>query len=414
MVSTSGSVTGNYASQQRYYVTFDQIGVGTDFGDTVVIIDEYGYSRSALPKTFLWDTGSNHTFSFQSPLVVTPNAKRYVWTSTTGLSTQQSGYIIVTTSGSVIGHYKTRYTATFAQTGLSSDAAGTIVTVDGSPKTFGVLPYSKWVDSGSLVNYLYNSIVSSSVPGKKYRLNTVTGPTSPINVTSAVTVTGNYITQYSVTFAQTGLDSTASGNVVTVNSGGKTFGDLPYTIWVDNGGSVSYSYTSIVPSTTAGKRFKLVNVVGPASPISVTGSVTVTGNYKTQYRLEVLTNPAGLSPEPTRNPLGEPGSWWYDSTTDVILTAQPVTGYTFVEWVVDGLPQGSGYNPITVRMNKPRTAIAYYRELPPPPPVCVGGEMILFKADESSSIQAPVELLALLLAVIVPSIILIRRKKGRQ
>jgi PKD repeat protein len=382
-VTTSGSVTGNYASLLKYQITFDQTGVGIDFGGTVVIVDGNSYSRANLPKSFLWDTGSNHTFSFQSPLDVTPNVKRYVWSSTTGLSSAQSGYIIVSTSGSIIGHYDTRYTVTFAQTGLSSDAAGTIVTVDGSSKTFGVLPYMKWVDSGSLVNYAYTSIVSSSTPGKRYRLNSVTGPTSPINVASAVTATGNYVTQYSVTFTQTGLDSSATGTVATVDSGGKTFSDLPHVIWVDNSSSVSYSYSSTVSSTTAGKRFKLINVIGPPSTIFVTSPVTVTGNYKTQYRFNVPTAPLGLSPEPTRNPPGEPGSWWYDSSTSVVLTAQPITGYTFQYWDVDGTSQGNGVNPITVHMNAPHTATAHYQVAAPPPP-SVGGYATPIDSNPSS------------------------------
>jgi len=382
-ITTSGSVMGNYASLDRYQITFGQTNVGPDFSGTIVVID--GTNYNVLPQSFLWDTGSNHTFSFQSQLIVTPNIKQYVWTSTTGLSSSKNGFIIVSTSGSVTGNYKTQYMATFAKTGLSSDAAGTVVTVDGSPKTYGVLPYSKWVDSGSQVNYLYGPTVSSSTPGRRYRLNSVTGPTSPIPITSAVTVTGNFVTQYSVTSAQTGLDSTASGTIVTVNGGGKTFGDLPYPLWVDNGSSVSYSYGSLISSNTAGKRFKLTNTVGPTSPITATSSVTVTLNYKIQYELKVPTTPQGLSPEPTRNPPGEPGSWWYDSSTDVLLTAPQVTGYTFQYWDVDGTSRGNGVNPITVTMSASHTATAHYQVVSPQsPPSAVGGYATLIDTAPSS------------------------------
>lgn len=96
---------------------------------------------------------------------------------------------------------------------------------------------------------------------------------------------------------------------------------------------------------------------------------TATAHYVLQYLLTVQTDPSGLSPQPTRNPTGEAGpanSWWYDASTSVTLTAQSVTGYTFNYWDVDGASQGSGVNPITVNMNAPHTATAYYTSIPPP------------------------------------------------
>jgi len=304
----------------------------------------------------------------------------------------------------------------FSQTGLDSTATGVIVTINGSGKVFGELPFSLFVDNGTIASYFYTSIVPSSVSGKRFRLDDVAGPTSPLTVISPVTVTGNYVTQYSVTFDQTGLDSSATGTVVTANAGGKTFGDLPYILWVDNGSSVTYSYSSLVASATSGKRFVLTSVAGSVSPITVTSAVTVTGNYKTQYYLTVITAPTGLNPAPT------PISNWYDAGTNVVETAPSKSyknsiEYDFNYWDVDGSSQGSGVNPITVAMNKPHTATAHYQAPPPPPPPseCVGGEMILFQVDKPSiQGQSHVELLTLFLAVTLTSVILIRRKKRRQ
>jgi len=108
-ITGSGSVTGNYTVQAKYQITFRQTGVSPDFTGTVVVVDGVNYNVAGLPISFMWDAGSPHTFAFQSPLVVTPNAKRYVWTSTTGLSTLQNGSITVSTSGDVTGNYKTQY-----------------------------------------------------------------------------------------------------------------------------------------------------------------------------------------------------------------------------------------------------------------------------------------------------------------
>jgi hypothetical protein len=93
------------------------------------------------------------------------------------------------------------------------------------------------------------------------------------------TITANFTLQYLITFNQTGLDGTATGTVVTIDSSAKTYGNLPFSEWVDNGTSVSYSYREIVSSNITGKLFMLNSVNGPSSPIAVTGPVTVIGNY---------------------------------------------------------------------------------------------------------------------------------------
>jgi hypothetical protein len=256
------TVTANYAVQ--YKVTFDQTGVGSDFSGTVVTVDATGYTRSTMPF-FWWDKDSGHAFAFQSPLVVTANAKQYVWNTTTGLSTSQGESITITTSGSVIGNYKTQYYLT-------------VNSAYDSPN-----PTSRWF-------YSETSVTAS-----------VTSPAS-----------GSTGTRY----VCTGWSGT---------------------------GSAPGSGTSATTTFT------------------ITQASSITWNWKTQYQLSVDTDPASLSPQPTRNPAGEPGgSWWYDASTSVTLTAQTVTGDTFDHWTVDGSSKGNGVNPITVTMNAPHIAVAYY------------------------------------------------------
>ena len=170
------------------------------------------------------------------------------------------------------------------------------------------------------------------------------------------TATAHYITQYSVFFTQTGLSSDATGNVVTVNGNTKSFGDLPFTLWVDSGSSVTHSYNSMVSSTVSGKKFRLDSVTGPVSPITVSAPTTVTGNYKTQYYLTVRTDPTAIATIP--------GEGWYDGAASVTITAPPVKNYQFNYWDVDGASQGSEVNPITVSMNVAHTATAYYTPTP--------------------------------------------------
>lgn len=93
----------------QYEITFDQTGVGVDCLETVLTVDGNNYGVTNLPVSFWWDKGSTHDFTFQSPLIVTHDAKRYFWKSTTGLSKLQSNSITASTSGSVTGNYKTQF-----------------------------------------------------------------------------------------------------------------------------------------------------------------------------------------------------------------------------------------------------------------------------------------------------------------
>jgi hypothetical protein len=119
----------------QYQITFDQSGIGSDFAGTVVTIDTTPYTRSALPISLWWNEGSTHNFAFASPLMVN-SGKRYVWTSTTGLSSHQSDTLTITISGSVTGHYKTQYYLT-----VRTDPPG-ITTILGED----------WYDASSVVS----------------------------------------------------------------------------------------------------------------------------------------------------------------------------------------------------------------------------------------------------------------------
>ena len=154
-------------------VTFYQSGACPAFAGTVVTVDAIGYGCAELPKTFIWNISTNHTFAYASPLVV--NGKRYLWNSTTGLSTLQSGTITVPGGGgNVTGNYKTQYRLTMATNfGTTSPSAG-----------------DHWYDAGTVLT------ISATPPGGGYIWNGWTG-------------TG--------TISYTGLDNPAT-NAVTMNS----------------------------------------------------------------------------------------------------------------------------------------------------------------------------------------------------
>jgi hypothetical protein len=102
---------------------------------------------------------------------------------------------------------------------------------------------------------------------------------------------------------------------------------------------------------------------GLSARFTITQNSSITWNWKTQHLLTTLTYPDGLIPQPSRDPVGEAessNSWWYDDSASVHLTAQIVDWHTFNYWTADGASQGSGVNPITIDIDAPHTAVAYY------------------------------------------------------
>ena len=321
-MNANHTATAHYILQ--YSVVFNQAGLSSDATGTVVTVNGNPKTYNDLPFTLWTDNGTSVTYFYNSNISSSISGKQFRLTSVVGPSSP----IAVIAPATVTGNYVTQYLVTFGQTGLDSTATGTVVTVNGTAKTLANLPFTWWVDSSSSVSYSYNSTVSSSVSGKQFRLTGVSGPSSPFIVNEPVTVTGSYVVQYSVTFTHTGLDSTATGTIVTINGSARMFSGLPYTWWVDSGSSVTYSYNDIVLSSVTGKRFKQTSVTGPASPISVTGAVIVTGNYKTQYQITFDQTGVGTDFTGTvvtidstnYNVSGLPVPFWWDQNSNHSLS----------------------------------------------------------------------------------------------
>jgi len=395
----------------QYEVTFAQLGVGSDVTGTVVTIDGANYSVASLPVEFWWDTCSSHTFSFSSPLAAS-TGKQYIWASTTGLSNLQRSSIMVSSAGSIVGNYKTQYyltvaspyaapsgqgwydnnttayatlnvgsvdhengtrhvftswsgdasgtdytqtnpivmngpktavanwktqyTVAFDHSGLDSSASGTVVTVNGSLITYGQLPYANWTDSGSSITYFYGN-VSSSTTEKQFILINVTGLPSPITVTSPMKVTGNYRTQYQVTFNQTGVGFDFTATVVTVDSNGYTVSSLPVSFWWDNSSSHTFSFPSPL-IVNASKQYNWVSTSGlttlQSGTLSVSGSGSVTANYAAEYKCQITFNQTGVNSDFAGTVVTIdganytvavlPASFWWDNNSIHTFDYQPL------------------------------------------------------------------------------------------
>jgi hypothetical protein len=261
--SSPTTVTANYQTQY-------QLTLATNFGTTTPSAGNIWYNAGTILT-----------------ITATPPSagagERFVWNGWTGTGlgsyTGQNNPAtnLVTMNSAIIetASWTHQYLVTFAQSGLSADATGTVITVAGSSKTYNDLPYTVWADASTgSVTYSYGATVTSSVTGKQY-VKTSTDASPITGLSGPLTVTGAYKTQWQVTFAQSGLDSSATGTVLTLGTSTYTYSQLPQNnIWVDTG--TTYSYSASVQAGT-GKTFGFTTVTGLSSPITTTG--TVTGKY---------------------------------------------------------------------------------------------------------------------------------------
>jgi hypothetical protein len=284
-VTGSGNVVGTYEVPGA--ITFSQVGIGSDFKGTVLIVDGTPYNVAALPVSFEWSMGSVHNFACESPLTVGTNSEQYVWTNTSGLSSSQNGSITVTTYGSITGNYKTQYYLT-------------VTSPYDSPT-----PSSGWFDSGTGITESVTSPASGST-GTQYVCTGWTGtgnvPASgnassvSFTITQTSTITWNWSQhvegQYQVTFGESGVGSDFSGTVLVVDGVDYAVGGLPVSFsWV-SGSSHSFAFLSPL-AVSANKTYVWNGTSGLSNlqkgTLTVSSSGNITGNYTVQT--PVVTTP---------------------------------------------------------------------------------------------------------------------------
>jgi hypothetical protein len=344
-MNTPKDITANYKT--LYKITFDQIGVDSDFNEIVVNIDGTNYIRSALPVSFWWTHNSIHSFAFQSPLVVTANVKRYVWTSTSGLSSLQSDPITVTIGGPVTGNYKTQYLLT-----VLTDPAGLSPQPTRNPSGEAGPANGWWYDASTSVTLTAQSV--TSYPFNRWdvdgSLKTIGENPISVSMNTRHTATAHYTQVITYTLA---ITATASGTT--------------------NPALGTYTYSSgitvdVTATPSAGYRFDhwVLNGsnAGSTSPISL-----LMDRHRSLQAVfaETHTLTISVSEGGTTNPA--PGTYTYQTPTDVPVTATPNVGYRLDHWIYDNNNIGS-QNPITVHAGSSHTlkAVFVYSS-----PIAVGG-----------------------------------------
>ena len=297
-----GSIYGSYVTLTTTYLgtsTPVVLYTGNSFSDT--IWTDYDtpviFSATASPSrpTQQWAAvGSTSTAPF-----------------TTGGNTYTEAYVL-------------QFLVTFTNTGLGADATGNLVTYNingGAYFPISVPIGSVWVDYGAYVSYTFANPVTSSNTGERYMLNSVTDPESVYNtaISGSSTVTGNYVTQYQVTFtvspSGSGVTSIAGTNwenagplmiTATPNSG------YTFSSWSSNTGLITFSPNSA--STTA----------------NIGGTGTITATFTTS------TTPYTITVTQGANGVITPATTIVNSGGSKTFTITPNTGYNIASIIVDG------------------------------------------------------------------------------
>jgi hypothetical protein len=209
--------------------------------------------------------------------------ERYHFTGWSDASTASTTATSVTMSGpkSVTATYGVQYQLSLA----TSPAAVGTSHISGASD-------GDWFNSGATAGVTADEYAPIDA-GSRYRFNawsgasTATSMSTSVTMTSPKSLTAGYVKQWKVTFGATGLDGDATGTVVTVGSttiSAPQLGTGAADRWVDDGGSIGYSYTALVTSSVAGKQYSKTSGPTPASPIaSVTAARTVTAGYGDEY-----------------------------------------------------------------------------------------------------------------------------------
>jgi hypothetical protein len=295
-----GGATQTVPPGQPVYVTFIVQGMGSDASGTVLTVDGSAYTYSQLPKTFQWVSGSTHSFSWSSP-VSGSSGVRYVWASTSGLSTKQSdSSFTVNSNGYVVATYTTQYSLTVQASPSSGGAtnpspgtywydAGTQVQISASPASG--YAFDQWVGSGSgsYTGTSASATVTMNAPITEtayfFTFSISASPNSgtvPVGGSTSATVTVTYQGGYNakaISFSASGLPSGASASF------------SPSSVTISPSSTTASSTMTITTSSTTPTGTYTITVTGAGGGVSKSATYTLT----IQNTVTVTFSASGLS-----------------------------------------------------------------------------------------------------------------------
>jgi hypothetical protein len=312
--STANSVTYaiNVISSRGEPTPSSQVNAGEDFfasvtspeGDTNQRWICTGYSIDGSAPV----AGVNYTFvNVQADHTITFHwQKQYYLTafspegSTTGTGWYNAGTtatISVTSDTIAINNGTRRIFAGWTGNATGADTRSAPITID-SPKTATAVwitqcqviyttsgnslqvdaPPAEWVNVGTQATGTFPESIVNSVGNIR---DVLVSENRPIAINETLIITGFYQTLYLVTFSHNGLDSDASGIVVSVFNDTKRYDQLPTSVWINAGDSITFSYVPTIETGKEGKKYILTSN-NFTSPLIIEEPTIIQGIYHSQ------------------------------------------------------------------------------------------------------------------------------------
>ena len=253
--ATSNSITVT-GSLRTITVTSDPTGSG------YIRVDGTAY---ATPATFSWTTGEVHTISANSPVIVTSNQSRYVYSSWSD-SGSQSHTITVSPSST------STFTANFRlQYYLSVSGGNGAGWYNSSASASSTASYVLNQVSGQSRNNLYQRIVDG-IPTSLPRANSGTS-TQSFTMSTYHTITWSYYTQYYLT------NNLLNGSLYSITA------SPTMDSWYDTGTSVSAALNNVWGIVSNQSRSNLIRCFNG----TVSRTVSRTGTGTTAFTIAMTT-----------------------------------------------------------------------------------------------------------------------------
>ncbi len=318
------TVTSNYGT--RAEVTIRTQPPGLEFiadGDTF-----------STEQTFNWIERSQHMLSVESPQAA-GQGTRFVYSYWDDGGTQTHSYQVPVLGDTVVVYFVTQYLLTLES-------------------TYGTAVGGGWYNEGAEAVFSLETVAIPVGVGKRYKFyvwvgsgaGSYTGPSlvNKITMNNPITEHADWYEQYKLTINSAYGETSGGG---WYNTGTyATFSVLSTSIFIDIG--IRHFFTDW---TGAGAG----SYTGPDSAYTVKMDTAITedATWHTQYRLTTIEEP-----DEGGNVIPPPPGEWYDTGTQVDITAIPILGYHWVRWG-DDLDDVLD-NPASLIMNAPKRVTAYF------------------------------------------------------
>ena len=173
----------------QFNILLFQNGVGSDISNNILNVNGITYRN----EVSLWlESGSILSFSFE-PELTASQGKKYLWTSSSGLSNQKAESIIISKSGTITANYLIQYYVNIISN--YSDTIG-----------------SGWYSSGDIVFPKIDNLNITESENERYAISGwfedgsyIGGTSDPIIINNSISLVASWQKQYLFVFNQKGL-----------------------------------------------------------------------------------------------------------------------------------------------------------------------------------------------------------------